>query len=56
MTVIGRTLNPRVPPFIEHEYFHAWNMMRIHSAEYRGLDYHPIQLSGLWFSDGATMY
>jgi predicted metalloprotease with PDZ domain len=40
---------------IAHEFFHAWNMMRIHSAEYR-LDYRPISLSGLWFGEGATMF
>lgn len=38
-----------------HEFFHLWNMMRIHSVEYR-LDYRPLSLSGLWFSEGATMF
>jgi len=41
---------------IAHEFFHAWNMMRIHSAEYTGPDYKPVQLSGLWFSEGFTMF
>jgi predicted metalloprotease with PDZ domain len=41
---------------IAHEFFHAWNMMRIHSAEYTGPDYKPVELSGLWFSEGFTMF
>jgi len=41
---------------IAHEFFHAWNMMRIHSAEYAGPDYKPVELSGLWFSEGLTMF
>jgi predicted metalloprotease with PDZ domain len=41
---------------VAHEYFHAWNMMRIRSTEYHGIDHHPIKLSGLWFSEGATMF
>ena len=31
-------------------------MMRIHSAEYTGPDYKAVQLSGLWFSEGFTMF
>jgi predicted metalloprotease with PDZ domain len=41
---------------IAHEFFHAWNMIRIHSAEYTGPDYREVKLSGLWFSEGFTMY
>ena len=41
---------------IAHELFHAWNMMRIRSAEYGGIDYGPVMLSGLWLSEGATMF
>jgi predicted metalloprotease with PDZ domain len=41
---------------IAHEFFHAWNMMRIHSAEYTGPNYKEVALSGLWFSEGFTMY
>jgi len=41
---------------IAHEFFHTWNMMRIHSAEYTGPDYKPVQHSDLWFSEGFTMF
>jgi predicted metalloprotease with PDZ domain len=41
---------------IAHEFFHTWNMMRIHTAEYTGPDYKPVQLSGLWVSEGFTMF
>jgi len=40
-----------------HEFFHAWNLMRIHPAEYRGVAYRtPERSAGLWFSEGLTMY
>jgi predicted metalloprotease with PDZ domain len=46
-----------VIPEIAHEYFHAWNIMRIRPAEYREVDYYPpTPSSGLWWSEGATMY
>jgi predicted metalloprotease with PDZ domain len=41
---------------IAHEFFHTWNMMRIHTAEYTGPDYRPVQVSGLWDSEGFTMF
>ena len=41
---------------IAHEFFHTWNMMRIHTAEYTGPDYRPVQLSGLWVGEGFTMF
>ncbi len=41
---------------ITHEFFHTWNIMRIHSAEYTGVSYKPVQLSGLWVSEGFTVY
>lgn len=41
---------------IAHEFFHTWNMMRIHTAEYTGPDYKPVELSGLWVSEGFTMF
>lgn len=41
---------------IAHEFFHTWNMMRIHTAEYTGPDYRPVELSGLWVSEGFTMF
>lgn len=41
---------------IAHEFFHAWNMMRIHSVEYAGPGYREVELSCLWFSEGFTMY
>ncbi len=41
---------------ITHEFFHTWNIMRIHSADYQGVSYKPVQLSGLWVSEGFTVY
>ncbi len=41
---------------ITHEFFHTWNIMRIHSAGYKGVSYKPVQLSGLWVSEGFTVY
>jgi predicted metalloprotease with PDZ domain len=42
---------------VAHEYFHAWNLMRIHPAEDAGVDYRPPQRTrGLWWSEGLTMY
>jgi len=41
---------------IAHEFFHTWNMMRIHPAEYHGPDFRPVPLSGLWLSEGGTMF
>jgi predicted metalloprotease with PDZ domain len=46
-----------VLPEIAHEYFHTWNIMRIRPAEYREVDYRPPTMSsGLWWSEGATMF
>ncbi|HWZ27131.1 MAG TPA: hypothetical protein VNX15_01125 [Gemmatimonadales bacterium] len=40
-----------------HEYFHAWNLMRIRPAGYGGVTYRPRPLStGLWVSEGFTMF
>lgn len=42
---------------IAHEYFHAWNLMRIRPAEYDG-EVHvgrTPQSRGLWWSEGVTM-
>lgn len=42
---------------IAHEYFHTWNLVRIHPSEYVDVDYRKQELSkGLWFSEGLTMY
>src|SRR5579871_268756 len=42
---------------IAHEYFHAWNMMRIVPVEYSNIDYKPPHLSkSLWWSEGLTMF
>src|SRR5213080_1785620 len=41
---------------IAHEYFHTWNLMRIHPAEYGDVDYRPPpRTRGLWWSEGLTM-
>lgn len=42
---------------IAHEYFHAWNMMRIRPAVFEGLtDRITTRSSELWWSEGATMF
>ena len=42
---------------LAHEYFHSWNLVRIHPNEYADVSYHKPELSkGLWFSEGLTMY
>jgi predicted metalloprotease with PDZ domain len=42
---------------IAHEYFHTWNILRIHPAEYGDVSYRtPPRSSGLWWSEGATMF
>lgn len=39
-----------------HEYFHTWNLMRIHPVEYGDVDYHtPPRSRGLWWAEGVTM-
>jgi predicted metalloprotease with PDZ domain len=44
-------------PETAHEFFHAWNIMRIRPAEYRGVDYRPQPpTGGLWFSEGLSMF
>jgi predicted metalloprotease with PDZ domain len=41
---------------IAHEYFHTWNLMRIHPAEYGDVTYRPPpRARGLWWSEGLTM-
>ena len=40
-----------------HEFFHAWNLMRIRPAEYRTVDYRvQPPTKGLWFSEGLTIF
>jgi predicted metalloprotease with PDZ domain len=42
---------------IAHEYFHTWNLLRIHPAEYMDVSYKTPPLSkGLWFSEGLTIF
>lgn len=42
---------------IAHEYFHTWNLVRIHPVEYGDVNYKKPPLSrGLWWSEGLTMY
>src|SRR5881296_3519630 len=41
---------------IAHEYFHTWNLMRIHPVEYGDVSYRtPPRARGLWWSEGLTM-
>ncbi|MEP6574726.1 MAG: PDZ domain-containing protein, partial [Gemmatimonadota bacterium] len=40
-----------------HEYFHSWNLMRLHPAESGDVDYRtPRGSRVLWWSEGVTMY
>jgi predicted metalloprotease with PDZ domain len=40
-----------------HEYFHTWNLMRIHPVEYGDVDYRtPPRSRGLWWAEGITMH
>ncbi|HYJ78831.1 MAG TPA: PDZ domain-containing protein [Longimicrobiaceae bacterium] len=40
-----------------HEFFHAWNLMRIRPAEYRTVDFRvQPPTAGLWFSEGLTIF
>jgi predicted metalloprotease with PDZ domain len=40
-----------------HEFFHAWNLMRIRPGEYRTVDYKPQPpTTSLWFSEGLTIF
>jgi predicted metalloprotease with PDZ domain len=42
---------------IAHEYFHTWNLVRIHPAEYTDVSYKaPVLSKGLWFSEGLTIF
>ncbi len=42
---------------VAHEYTHAWNLMRIHPAEYGDVSHRTQRpVSGLWFSEGLTIY
>ncbi|MFN2438472.1 MAG: hypothetical protein ABR503_04675 [Chitinophagaceae bacterium] len=42
---------------LSHEYFHTWNLMRIHPVEYGDVSYKKQKLSrGLWWSEGLTMF
>jgi predicted metalloprotease with PDZ domain len=41
---------------LSHEYFHAWNLMRLRPAEFGDVSYTPAPRSrGLWWSEGVTM-
>lgn len=42
---------------IAHEFFHAWNLMRLRPAEYSELNYGPKEkASGLWWSEGLSIF
>ena len=39
-----------------HEYFHTWNLVRIHPVEYGDVGYRtPPRSRGLWWAEGVTM-
>lgn len=40
-----------------HEFFHAWNVKRLHPMELGPFDYaHPVHTESLWISEGLTDY
>ena len=42
---------------ISHEYFHTWNLVRIHPAEFHDVVYKdPPLAKELWWSEGLTMF
>lgn len=42
---------------ISHEFFHAWNVKRIHSSKLGPFDYTvPVRTTSLWLSEGITDY
>jgi predicted metalloprotease with PDZ domain len=42
---------------LAHEYFHTWNLLRIHPSEFGDVNYKTPELSrGLWWSEGLTMF
>ena len=42
---------------VAHEYFHAWNEVRLRPLGWGGLSYlPPTRTRGLWWTEGATMY
>jgi predicted metalloprotease with PDZ domain len=42
---------------VAHEFFHAWNLVRIRPGEHRGIDYRgQPPVSSLWFGEGVTMF
>ena len=42
---------------VAHEYFHAWNLMRLRPAGWGGLTWQPPgRTRELWWSEGVTMY
>ncbi len=57
-SVAQLTTNPTgVFSEIAHEYFHSWNLVRIHPVEYGDVSYQTPPLSkGLWFSEGLTIF
>jgi predicted metalloprotease with PDZ domain len=56
----SRNLAEGLAPFfgeLAHEYFHAWNLMRIRPVEYGDVMYRtPPRSRGLWFSEGLSMF
>jgi predicted metalloprotease with PDZ domain len=56
----SRSMAEGLAPFfgeLAHEYFHAWNLMRIRPVEYEDVTYRtPKRSRGLWFSEGLSMF
>lgn len=53
---LARNVDAHLPE-TAHEFFHAWNLMRIRPAEYQSVTWRAQPpTSGLWFSEGLTIF
>ncbi len=56
-TGLGSGTNEDFLSVSAHEFFHAWNVKRLHPAGLGPFDYaQPVRTSALWFAEGVTDY
>ena len=56
-TGLGSGANEDFLSVSAHEFFHAWNVKRLHPAALGPFDYaQPVRTSALWFAEGVTDY
>ena len=52
-----KTIKESYAHIISHEFFHTWNVKRIHSTKLGPFDYtQPVRTTSLWLSEGITDY